>query len=85
MEVIEVQDQLKLVVVKCAELLEAFLDLLHCVHVLSRGGIVRNLARIQSLVGRDKGAFICSFLCMWVHSDVLGINRPISSRSCVLC
>lgn len=83
-EVIEVQDQLKLIIVECAELLKAFLDLLHSVHVLSRGCIVRNRAGIQSLVGRDERAFICSFLCMRVHSDVLSIHRPISSRSCML-
>ena len=41
MEIIEVQDQLEFVVVEGAEFLEAFLDLLHRVHVLSRSCIVR--------------------------------------------
>ena len=51
--VIEMKDQLKLIIVKSAELTEALLDILHDVLVLSVRRVRSDVAGLHRLVGRN--------------------------------
>jgi len=50
MSVVQVQYQLKLIVVQCAELTESLLDLLHHINVLSRLSIHSHITIINGCI-----------------------------------